>query len=252
MRGKGQMQIDILSLFSRDVCFPFESSIVKRAREKGVVNINLINLRDFARDRHQQVDDYPYGGGAGMVMKADVIMRAVKAVRKEHSQVIYLSPRGRPLSQALVRELAAASHLVLLCGHYEGIDERAYTVIDQEVSIGDYVLTGGEIPAMVVTDAVIRLLPGALGAEESPEEESFTGGLLEYPHYTRPQEVEGLKVPEVLISGHHQNIERWRKKQALKRTLLQRPDLLLERNFDEEERQLLMEIIFTREEHDGQ
>ncbi|MGI6486726.1 MAG: tRNA (guanosine(37)-N1)-methyltransferase TrmD [Syntrophomonadaceae bacterium] len=246
------MQIDILSLFPEMFVSPFESSIVKRAREKGVVNINLINLRDFARDRHQQVDDYPYGGGAGMVMKADVIMRAVKAVRKEHSQVIYLSPRGRPLSQALVRELAAASHLVLLCGHYEGIDERAYTVIDQEVSIGDYVLTGGEIPAMVVTDAVIRLLPGALGAEESPEEESFTGGLLEYPHYTRPQEVEGLKVPEVLISGHHQNIERWRKKQALKRTLLQRPDLLLERNFDEEERQLLMEIIFTREEHDGQ
>jgi tRNA (guanine37-N1)-methyltransferase len=227
MKGKVHMQIDILSLFPEMFVSPFESSIVKRAREKGVVNINLINLRDFARDRHQQVDDYPYGGGAGMVMKADVIMRAVKAVRKEHSQVIYLSPRGRPLSQALVRELAAASHLVLLCGHYEGIDERAYTVIDQEVSIGDYVLTGGEIPAMVVTDAVIRLLPGALGAEESPEEESFTGGLLEYPHYTRPQEVEGLKVPEVLISGHHQNIERWRKKQALKRTLLQRPDLLL-------------------------
>ena len=246
------MQIDILSLFPEMFVSPFESSIVKRAREKGVVNINLINLRDFARDRHQQVDDYPYGGGAGMVMKADVIMRAVQAVRKEHSQVIYLSPRGRQLSQALVKELAAASHLVLLCGHYEGIDERAYTVIDQEVSIGDYVLTGGEIPAMVVTDAVIRLLPGALGAEESPEEESFTGGLLEYPHYTRPQEVEGLKVPEVLISGHHQNIERWRKKQALKRTLLQRPDLLLKRNFDEEERQFLMEIIFTREEHDGQ
>lgn len=246
------MQIDILSLFPEMFVSPFESSIVKRARGKGIVNINLVNLRDFARDRHQQVDDYPYGGGAGMVMKADVIMRAVQAVRKEHSQVIYLSPRGRQLSQALVRELAVESHLVLLCGHYEGIDERAYTVIDQEISIGDYILTGGEIPAMVITDAVIRLLPGALGAEESSEEESFAGGLLEYPHYTRPREVEGLKVPEVLLSGHHQNIERWRKKQALKRTLLQRPDLLLEHNFDEEERQLLMEIIFTREEHGGQ
>ena len=149
------MQIDILSLFPEMFVSPFESSIVKRARGKGIVNINLVNLRDFARDRHQQVDDYPYGGGAGMVMKADVIMRAVQAVRKEHSQVIYLSPRGRQLSQALVRELAVESHLVLLCGHYEGIDERAYTVIDQEISIGDYILTGGEIPAMVITDAVI-------------------------------------------------------------------------------------------------
>lgn len=244
------MQIDILTLFPEMFISPFGSSIIKRARERRLVNINVINLRDFAGDRHRQVDDYPYGGGAGMVMKADIIIRAVTAVKKEASWVVYLTPQGKVLSQTRVKELAAREHLILLCGHYEGVDERALTVIDEEVSIGDFVLTGGEIPAMALTDAVVRLIPGALGTEESHTEESFAAGLLEYPHYTRPRDVDGLEVPEVLLSGNHEAIRRWRRKLSLKRTLLKRPDLLLKRDFDREERQLLEEILFQGEEYD--
>lgn len=242
------MQIDILTLFPEMFESPFNSSIIKRAREKRLVSINLVNLRDYTEDRHRQVDDYPYGGGAGMVLKADVIIRAVNAQRKDGSSVIYLTPQGRVLTQSLVRELAGRRHLILLCGHYEGIDERSFAVIDEEISIGDFVLTGGEIPAMALTDAVVRSIPGVLGAEEAHVEESFTAGLLEYPHYTRPRCVGNMEVPEVLISGDHQAVRRWRKKLSLKRTLLKRPDLLLKRDFDREERQLLEEILFHCEE----
>ncbi len=244
------MRIDILTLFPEMFESPFGSSIIKRAREKGLVEINLVNLRDFALDRHRQADDYPYGGGAGMVLKADVVIRAVQAARSPDSKVVYLTPQGRVLNQRLVRSLASCSHLILLCGHYEGVDERCQAVIDEEISIGDYVLTGGEIPAMVVTDAVVRLVPGVLGSEDAHREESFTTGLLEYPQYTRPRVVCGMEVPPVLLSGDHQAVRRWRKKMSLKRTLLKRPDLLLEREFDAEERELLEEILFARERRD--
>jgi len=244
------MRIDILTLFPEMFESPFGSSIIKRALDKGLVEINLVNIRDFALDRHRQVDDYPYGGGAGMVLKADVVVRAVQALRTPQSKVIYLTPQGTLLNQRLVRRLAACSHLILLCGHYEGIDERCQAVINEEISIGDYVLTGGELPAMVLTDAVVRLIPGVLGSDTAHLEESFVSGLLEYPQYTRPRVVSGLEVPPVLLSGDHQAVRRWRKKMSLLRTLLKRPDLLLDREFDREERELLEEILFARERQD--
>jgi len=244
------VRIDILTLFPEMFESPFGSSIIKRAQEKKLVKINLVNLRDFALDRHRQADDYPYGGGAGMVLKADIVIRAIQALRSPECKVVYLTPQGKVLNQALVKKMAARAHLILLCGHYEGIDERCQAVIDEEISIGDYVLTGGEIPAMVVTDAVVRLVPGVLGSDEAHTEESFGSGLLEYPQYTRPRVVSGLEVPPVLVSGDHQAVRRWRKKMSLKRTLLKRPDLLLQREFDPEERELLEEILFSREGQD--
>lgn len=183
-----------------------------------------------------------------MVMKADVVCRAIKSVKSEPTRVIYLSPQGRRLCQDTVARLSRAEHLILLCGHYEGIDERIMPLVDEEISIGDYVLTGGELGAMVLVDAVARLIPGVLGDDNSSKEESFTAGLLEYPQYTRPRVFEGREVPEVLLSGHHAQIRRWRKKLSLLRTLLKRPDLLLDREYDKEERQLLEEILFAREE----
>lgn len=241
------MRIDILTLFPEMFISPLNASIVKRAQEKGKVIINLVNIRDYAGNKHGQVDDYPYGGGAGMVMKPDVVVRAIESVKNEDSWVVYMSPRGKTLNQGKVRELAGKPHLVLLCGHYEGIDERALDFIDEEISIGDYVLTGGELPALVVVDAVVRLIPGVLGDERSSEDESFSHGLLEYPQYTRPSVFRNQKVPEVLLSGHHENIRLWRKKQSLLITLLKRPELLLNRDYDEEEKKLLQEILFGRE-----
>ncbi|SHH15193.1 tRNA (Guanine37-N(1)-) methyltransferase [Thermosyntropha lipolytica DSM 11003] len=242
------MRIDILTLFPEMFVSPLNASILKRAQEKGKVVINLVNIRDYAGNKHGQVDDYPYGGGAGMVMKPDVVVRAIESVRGEDSWVIYMSPRGKTLKQDKVRELAERKHLVLLCGHYEGIDERALAFVDEEISIGDYVLTGGELPALVLVDAVVRLIPGVLGDEKSAEDESFSRGLLEYPHYTRPSIFRDQKVPEVLLSGHHENIRLWRKKQSLLVTLLKRPELLLQREYDEEEKKLLQEILFGREQ----
>lgn len=244
------MKIDILTLFPEMFTFPFGSSIIKRAWDRKLVDINPVNIRDFSNNRHRQVDDYPYGGGAGMVIQADVIIRAVEKLSTSRSRVIYLTPQGQVLTQAKVKELAGQEHLILLCGHYEGIDERSQKVIDEEISLGDFVLTGGEIPAMALTDAIVRLIPGVLGTQESYTEESFSAGLLEYPHYTRPRNIDGLEVPEVLVSGNHQAIRRWRRKLSLLRTLLKRPDLLLNRDFDQEERQLLEEILFHREGHD--
>lgn len=240
------MKIDILTLFPEMFESPFNESIIKRARERGLIEINTINIRDYALDRHQQVDDYPYGGGAGMVMKPDVLGRAIENVRREGSRVIYMSPAGKTLTQNKALEISAMKHLILLCGHYEGIDQRILNEVDEELSIGDYVLTGGELPAMVMVDAVARLVPGVLD-EESPLEESFSDGLLEYPQYTRPHNFDGQEVPEVLLSGHHENIRVWRKKQSLLRTFLARPELLLTKEFTDEEKRLLTDIIINRE-----
>jgi len=242
------MRIDILTLFPGMFDSPFNESIIKRARDKGLLNINITNIRDFAPAPHYQVDDYPFGGGDGMVMKADVLDQAIRSVKTEESWLIYLSPQGRILNQARARELAAKPQLILLCGHYEGVDARILESVDEEISIGDYVLTGGEMPAMILVDTVARLVPGVLGGEMSAHDESFTNGLLEYPHYTRPREYEGQEVPEVLLSGHHENIRLWRKEQSLMTTLLKRPELLLDREYDEEDKRLLQAILFKREQ----
>lgn len=243
------MQIDILTLFPAMFVSPFSESIIKRAVEKAMVKINIINIRDFAADKHRQVDDYPYGGGAGMVLKADVVIAAIEKLKRPDSHVVYLSPQGKKLDQSKAEQLSRHEHLLILCGHYEGIDERIMNFVDDELSIGDYVLTGGELPAMVLTDAVVRLIPGVLGDQQSAFEESFTGQLLEYPHYTRPVIYKQLEAPEVLLSGHHEKIRRWRLKQSLLRTLLKRPELLLEREFTEEEKALLTDILFNREQN---
>lgn len=245
------MKIDILSLFPEMFVSPFNESIIKRAREKGLLEINLINIRDFAPGKHQQADDYPFGGGAGMVMKADVVVPAITSCKSADSLVVYLSPQGKTLNQKRVEELGQKDHLILLCGHYEGIDYRVMQLVDEEISIGDYILTGGELAAMVLVDAVSRMIPGVLGAEESASEESFSQSLLEYPHYTRPRSYQGQEVPEVLLSGHHENIRRWRKQQSLLMTLLKRPELLLNREYDAEEKELLQEILF-REQINGE
>lgn len=240
------MRIDILTLFPMMFSSPFGESMIHRAQEKGLLNLNIINIRDFADNKQQQADDYPYGGGPGMVIKADVAGRAIESCKTRQSRVIYLSPRGRVLNQAKVQELAGCEQLVLLCGHYEGIDERVMSLVNEEISIGDYILTGGELPAMVLVDAVARMIPGVLGDQQSSQEESFSAGLLEYPQYTRPPLYKEMEVPPVLLSGHHEKIRRWRKQKSLLQTLLKRPDLLLEREYDQEEKELLEEILFYR------
>lgn len=213
---------------------PFEESIVKRAVDRGLLDIRVHNLRDYAEGRHQVVDGYPYGGGVGMVLKPDPVYAAVDSVRSEGARVVLLSAQGRLLTQAAAGELSRLAHLVLVCGHYEGVDERvAQGLADDEISIGDYVLTGGEIPAMVVCDAVVRLIPGVLGAAESARDESFADGLLEYPHYTRPPDFRGAAVPEVLLSGNHAKVAEWRRAQSLLRTLRRRPELLKPQHWDE-------------------
>ena len=219
------MKFDVLTLFP-EMFEPIKQSIIGRAKENKQIEINLINIRDFSKDKHKHVDDTPYGGGAGMVMKPDVVYDAFKSVNKPNAKVIYLTPQGKTLNQQKVEELSKEEHLILLCGHYEGIDQRAIDVIQpEEISVGDYVLTGGELPAMILIDAVSRYVDGVLN-KESIQEESFSNGLLEYPQYTRPEIFEGLKVPEVLLSGNHQNIEKWRKEQSLIITQRKREDLL--------------------------
>ena len=220
------MIIEILTLFPEMFPGPLSAGVTGRGLASGLVTLRLHNLRDYTHDRHRQVDDVPYGGGAGMVLKPEPIFEAVRA-RAGKGPVILLTPQGELLNQALVRELAGHDDLYLICGRYEGADERvAAHLVDKEISIGDYVLTGGELPAMVVIDAVSRLVAGVLGSDESPKDESFDQHLLEYPHYTRPAEFEGHPVPEVLRSGHHAEIERWRRAQAAERTRRRRPDLL--------------------------
>jgi tRNA (guanine37-N1)-methyltransferase len=208
---------------------PIKHSIINRAVEKNVIDINLINIRDFSKDKHNHVDDTPYGGGAGMVMQADVVYDAYNSIEgKENAKVIYLTPKGQTLNQSKVRELSKEDHLILLCGHYEGIDQRVLDeIVDEEISVGDYVLTGGELPAMVVVDSVSRYVNGVL-SEGSTNEESFSNNLLEYPQYTRPENFNGKTVPEVLTSGNHQEIAKWRFEQSLITTYKKRPDLLTE------------------------
>lgn len=239
------MRFDVLTVFPEMFVGPLTESILKRAQDKGLIEVAVHNLRDYAAGRHRSTDDSPFGGGAGMVMLAEPIARAleaVRALRPERPRVIALTPAGRRFDQAKARQLSGEEWLVLLCGHYEGIDERALALVDEELSIGDYVLTGGELPAMVVIDAVARLLPGVLGDAESPVEESFDDGLLEYPHYTRPAVWRGQAVPDVLLSGNHAAVKRWRRKEALRRTRERRPDLLQGREFSREDRKLLEEI----------
>ncbi len=246
------MKITILTLFPEMFDSPLKYSLIGKAIERGIIQIDVINLRDYALDKHRQVDDYPYGGGAGMVIKADVALRALRELRRDDPEVrtILMSPAGRTLNQDLARELAREKKLLVLCGHYEGIDERVLTEIDDQVSIGDYILTGGETAALVLIEVVVRLVPGVLGSEMSIDDESFNDGLLEYPQYTRPRQVEDLEVPAVLLSGNHEEIRRWRKKESIRKTLLMRPDLLLKKRLDEEERRYLMEILFP--EHEGE
>ena len=219
------MKFDVLTLFP-EMFEAVKQSILGKAIEKGLININLVNIRDFSKNKHKKVDDTPYGGGAGMVIRPDVVYDAYKSVYDENAKVVYLTPQGKTLNQKMVEDLSKEKHLILLCGHYEGIDQRVIDkIVDEEISIGDYVLTGGEIPAMVLIDSVSRYTEGVL-SQESIKEESFSDGLLEYPQYTRPEIFEGEKVPEVLLSGHHGNIDNWRKEQSIKITKQKRPDLL--------------------------
>jgi tRNA (guanine37-N1)-methyltransferase len=224
------MKIDVLTLFREMFVGPLDVSIVMRTRKAGLLDLRVHNLRDWTHDRHKTVDDKPFGGGAGMVMKPEPLFEAVENLAGEQTHVVLLAPVGRLFNQAIARELAQKEHLLFLCGSYEGIDERVReALVDDELSIGDYVLTNGGLPAMVIIDAVTRLLPGALGDEESARDESFSHGLLEYPHYTRPAEFRGMKVPGILLGGHHAEIEKWRAEQARQRTAQRRPDLLKDR-----------------------
>jgi tRNA (guanine37-N1)-methyltransferase len=221
------MKIDVLTLFPGMFAGPLDESIIKRARESGLLDLKIHNLRDYAHDRHRTVDDRPFGGGPGMLFKPEPIFEAVEGLARDNTRVILLSPAGRTFNQAIARELAQAEHLLMISGHYEGFDERVREQLaDDELSIGDYVLTNGGLPVMVIIDTVTRLLPGVLGDDESSQDESFSHGLLEYPQYTRPAEFRGLKVPDVLLSGNHAEIARWRAEQSKLRTKERRPDLL--------------------------
>ena len=221
------MKVDVLTLFPEMFTGPLDVSIVQRARQAGVLDLHIRNLRDYTHDRHQTVDDRPFGGGPGMVLKPEPLFEAVENLAGERTHVVLTTPAGRVFNQQVARELAGKEHLLIICGSYEGVDERVCeTIVDDELSIGDYVLTNGGLPAMVIVDAVTRLLPGALGDDQSAVDESFSHGLLEYPHYTRPAEFRGMRVPEVLLSGHHADIEKWRQEQARIRSAQRRPDLL--------------------------
>jgi len=238
------MLIELLTLFPEFFVTPLSQSMLSRAQGQGAVEFRILNLRDFTTDRHRVVDDRPFGGGPGMVLKIEPLVRAIRAVRQKNPEVrvILLSPRGFLFTQDQARELAEQKHLLLICGHYEGVDDRLRFYIDAELSIGDYILTGGEIPALAVMDAVTRLLPGVLGGEGAVEDESFQTGLLEYPHYTRPRDFEGHEVPEMLLSGDHQRINRWRRQEALRRTAQQRPDLLGKAVLDDQDREFLLKL----------
>lgn len=236
------MKIDILTLFPEMFEGFLNTSIIKRAQEKKLVAIQLHNFRDYTLDKHQKVDDTPYGGGQGMVLTCQPIIDCLEAVVKDDSVVVLMSPQGETFKQSIATQMAdTISHLIIICGHYEGFDERIRHFVDREISIGDYVLTGGELGSMVVCDALIRLLDGAI-TKESHEDDSFSHGLLEYPQYTRPLDFRGMKVPDVLTSGHHENIRRWRLKESLRRTLNKRKDLLDQKELTNEELNLLKEI----------
>ncbi len=234
------MRFDVLTLFPRVFESPLDETILKRALTAGIIEVAVHDLRDWATDRHRTVDDYPFGGGAGMVMKPEPLFAAVEAIQpltEPRAHVVLMSPQGRRLDNQLVAELASRERLLLICGRYEGVDERVRAhLVDTEVSIGDFVVSGGELPALIVIDAVARRIPGVLGAEASLLEESFEGGLLEYPQYTRPAEFRGWSVPDILLSGHHAEIERWRRAQRLQRTIERRADLLDAADLTQQER----------------
>ena len=245
------MRCDVLTLFPDMITPVLGQSMLKRAQDKGLLEVRVRNLRDYALDRHKVADDVPYGGGAGMVMKAEPILRAVETITAEYecagaqTRLLFPSPQGRPLTQEYAKDLATeARRLVILCGHYEGVDERVRLALQpEEISVGDYVLTGGELPALVLIDAATRLIPGVLGDPVSTVEDSFADSMLEYPHYTRPSDVRGMAVPEVLLSGNHEAIRLWRRKEALRNTYRRRPDLLRDRILNAEDRRLLDELI---------
>lgn len=232
------MKFDVLTLFP-EMFEILNQSIIGKAKEKKLIDINLINIRDFSKNKHKKVDDTPYGGGAGMVMMPDVVYDAYKSLNSKDAKVIYMSPQGQKLNQKKVVELSKEKHIILLCGHYEGIDQRVIDeIVDEEISIGDYVLTGGELPAMIVIDSVSRYIEGVL-KDDSTKEESFSEGLLEYPQYTRPEVFNGKQVPEVLLSGHHENIDKWRREQSLINTKKKRPDLLENIELSEKDKRIL-------------
>jgi tRNA (guanine37-N1)-methyltransferase len=239
------IRFDILTLFPEMFKSPFDSSLLKKAQEKGLIEIAVHDIRDYTEDRHRVTDDYPYGGGSGMVMKVEPIARALENVVQERhaAKVILLTPQGKVFNQIVAEELSTCSRIVLICGRYEGVDERVRDyLVDEEISIGDYVLTGGELPAMVIVDAISRLVSGVLGNCDSAATESFSTGLLEYPQYTRPADFRGWKVPEVLLSGNHRVIDIWRRKESLRKTALRRPDLLSKVGLTKEDRKILKEI----------
>ena len=242
------MKFNILTLFPDMFKGVLEESIIGRAEKKGILSFNYVNIRDFTNDKHGRVDDYAYGGGTGLVMAVQPIYDAWKSVCGEKKKfTVYMSPQGKPLNQQLVEELSGYDELVIICGHYEGIDERVIEeVVDMEVSIGDYVLTGGDIPAMAMIDALSRLVPGVLPGEEAYSEESHYNGLLEYPNYTRPETILGKKVPDVLLSGHHKNIVMWKRKQSLFRTWLKRPDLLRKAKLSKEDENFVKKLKYKR------
>ncbi len=245
------MNFHIMTLFPEMVMGGLSTSITGRAMEKGIISVEAVNIRDYSKDKHRHVDDAPYGGGAGMVMQPGPICDAYEDLCRRagrRPRVIYMTPQGRVFNQQIAQELAKEEELVFLCGHYEGIDERALELVATDyLSIGDYVLTGGELPAMVMIDCISRLVPGVLNNEVSAEVESFHDNLLEYPQYTRPEVFNGLAVPEVLLSGHHKNIEKWRREQSIKRTLERRPDLLAGANLSKKEQKYLHELLWERE-----
>ncbi|MBI4003610.1 MAG: tRNA (guanosine(37)-N1)-methyltransferase TrmD [Candidatus Omnitrophica bacterium] len=219
------MRIDVITIFPEMFKAVLDASIIKRAQEKGVLQIALHDLRDYTHDKHRSVDDRPYGGGPGMVMRPEPIFEAVEAIKPATCRTVLMSPQGERLSTSMAQRLSAVDRLIVICGHYEGVDERVKTLVDESVSIGDYVLTGGELPAMVLIDAVARFLPGVIGHAQATDEESFAGGLLEYPQYTRPPVFRGMAVPDILLSGDHQQVAHWRKLQSVAKTLQLRPDL---------------------------
>ena len=240
------MKFNVLTLFP-EMFSALDESIIGRGKEKGLIDINLINIRDFSKNKHKKVDDTPYGGGAGMVIEPTVVYDAYCSVKEPNAKVIYMSPQGKTLNQQMVQDLAKEENIILLCGHYEGIDQRVIDeIVDEEISIGDYVLTGGELPAMVLIDSVSRYVEGVL-KEDSIQEESFTNGLLEYPQYTRPEIFLGKRVPEVLLSGHHENIKEWRRNQSIINTYLKRPELLKEIELSDKEQKMLSEYKNLKE-----
>ncbi len=238
------MIFTVLTLFPDFFSTPLKTSIIGRAIQNKKIKVNLVNIRDFAIGKHKVTDDTPYGGGKGMVMKPEPIIKAIEDIKQKDNKafIILLSPKGRKFTQEVAEEFSKKSHLVLICGHYEGVDTRVEYFVDDEISIGDFILTGGEAAALCIIDTVARLIPEVVGKPESVKEESFSDGLLEYPQYTRPREYVGIKVPEVLLSGHHKNIARWRRYQSILRTLLLRPDLLLKAKLTEEDKKILKEI----------